>query len=113
MKRNKGFTLAEIMLVLLIIGMLAAIAVPSFLKSRRDARRNVCINNMRLISAAKEQAALENSYAETYSPTEAEILPYVKGFVMPVCPGLGTYTINAISANPVCSNSAAPESHAL
>lgn len=113
LKRYAGFTLTEIMLVLLIIGMVAAIAMPGFVQSRRNARRNVCVNNMRLISAAKEQAALENSYAETYVPTQAEMLPYIKGNTMPVCPGNGTYTINAVSVAPVCSNSAAPESHTL
>ena len=110
---RKGFTLTEIMLVLLIIGMIAAIAVPSFVQSRQNARRNVCLNNLRLISAAKEQAALENGYAETVVPTEAQILPHIKGNAMPLCPGNGTYTINAVNSVPVCSLSSAPESHAL
>ena len=113
MSHRQGFTLTEIMLVLLIIGMIASIAMPSFLQSRRDARRNVCINNLRLIAAAKEQAALENGYAETYLPTQTELLPYIKGNVMPVCPGNGAYTINAVNTAPVCSNSSAPESHSL
>lgn len=110
---KKGFTLTEIMLVLLIIGMMGVIALPGFVQSRQTARRNVCINNLRLISAAKEQSALENGYAETVFPTVAQILPYIKGNAMPLCPANGTYTINAISSAPTCSISAAPESHAL
>lgn len=110
---QKGFTLTEIMIVLLIIGMIAAIAVPSFVQSRQTARRNVCINNLRLISAAKEQAALENGYGETFIPTQAQILPYIKGNTMPLCPGNGGYTMNAISSAPTCSLSNAPESHTL
>lgn len=109
----KGFTLTEIMIVLLIIGMIAAIAVPSFVQSRQNARRNVCINNLRLISAAKEQAALENGYSESFVPTEAQILPYIKGSTMPLCPGNGVYTLNAINLPPTCSLSNTPESHTL
>lgn len=113
LKRRAGFTLTEIMLVLLIIGMIASIALPSFVQSRRTARRNVCVNNMRLIFAAKEQAALENGYAETMVLTQAQVFPYIKGDVIPLCPGNGTYTINAVSSAPACSLSAAPESHSL
>lgn len=101
------------MIVLLIIGMIAAIALPSFVQSRRTARRNVCVNGLRLLSAGKEQAALENGYTESVVPTEGQIIPYVKGNAMPLCPGNGTYTLNAISSAPVCSLSAAPESHTL
>ena len=52
-KSNQGFTLVEIMIVVAIIGLLAAIAIPSFVKSRNTERTNACINNLRLIDAAK------------------------------------------------------------
>ena len=110
---KRGFTLTEIMIVLLIIGMIAAIAVPSFVQSRQNARRNVCINNLRLLSAAKEQAALENGYTETFVPTQAQVLPYIKGNTIPLCPGNGVYTMNAISSAPTCSLSSDPERHSL
>ena len=58
---KKGFTLVEIMIVVAIIGLLAAIAIPNFVKARETAQQNACINNLRQISAAKQQWALENN----------------------------------------------------
>ena len=60
-KKTAGFTLVEIMIVVAIIGLLAAIAVPNFQQARTNARRGACINNLRLIDAAKEQYALETN----------------------------------------------------
>ena len=105
-RNSKGFTLVEIMIVVAIIGLLAAIAVPNFVQARTTARRNACINNLRLISAAKDQSALENGYAESSVLTSAEISAYLRSNAMPVCPGTGTYTVNAVSVVPVCSLSA-------
>lgn len=57
---KKGFTLVEIMIVVAIIGLLAAIAIPSFMRARLTSQKNACINNMRQIESAKDQYALEN-----------------------------------------------------
>ena len=105
-RNSKGFTLVEIMIVVAIIGLLAAIAVPNFVQARTTARRNACINNLRLIAAAKDQSALENGYAETSVLTSSDVTAYLKANVMPACPAAGTYTVNAVSVSPVCSLSA-------
>lgn len=57
---RKGFTLVEIMIVVVIIGLLAAMAVPAFNKVREEARRKAIINNLRQIASAGQQYILEN-----------------------------------------------------
>ena len=104
---SKGFTLVEIMIVVAIIGLLAAIAVPNFVQARTSARTSTCVNNLRLIAAAKDQAALENGLAETATPTTTQLSPYLKSVDattgLPLEPTSGTYTINEVSTRPTCS----------
>jgi prepilin-type N-terminal cleavage/methylation domain-containing protein len=102
--RKAGFTLVEIMIVVAIIGLLAAIAIPNFVKARQTAQTNACVNNLRIIDAAKQQWALEKG--ATSEPVSSDIVPYLgrSGTVMPTCPLGGSYTINALTAVPVCPN---------
>ena len=60
--RNKsGFTLVEIMIVVAIIGLLAAIAIPNFIKARTTSQKNACINNLKQIDGAIQQWALRGA----------------------------------------------------
>ncbi|MBI2095761.1 MAG: type II secretion system protein [Candidatus Omnitrophica bacterium] len=73
------------MVVLLIIGILAAIAVPNFQNARAKTRTNACINNLRLIDAAKEQYAIDNGKDSAVTPAAGDLTAYLKGNQMPRC----------------------------
>ncbi len=99
---RKGFTLVEIMIVVLIIGILMAIAVPNFIQARQTSRRNSCIANLKQIDSAKEQYAMEQKLDTGATVTWANLVTtYIKS--QPSCPGGGTYTIAVVGTNPSCS----------
>lgn len=64
MKKHRGFTLVEIMIVVAIIALLAAVAIPNFVKSRHEARLSACVNNMRVIDASIQQYLIKSDMAE-------------------------------------------------
>jgi competence protein ComGC len=90
--------------IVAVIGLLAAIAIPSFVKARDTSQLHACINNMRMLDAAKEQAALQHNYKAGNTVSEVEISQFLKsGFAGLHCPKGGHYTINPVGLPPECS----------
>lgn len=86
-----------------VIGMLAAIAIPNFVRARETAQMNACINNLRQIDGAKQQWALENNKEQTDTPTEDNVVAHLQDRWLPTCPAGGSYTINPVGESPACS----------
>lgn len=109
--RNRGFTLVEIMIVVAIIGLLAAMAIPNFVHCRSVAQMNTCISNLRYIDSAKQQWALEQRKQDTETPAGSDLQPYLgrgTGGELPSCPADGaqtfatSYSPQNVGQRPVC-----------
>ena len=106
-KNQEGFSLIELLIVVTIILIIAAIAIPNFVKARAPSQANACINNLRQIDAAANQFALENK--KTTGSTinyPTDLSPYIKvnsAGSIPGCPaGGGTYVDAHVGDTPTC-----------
>ena len=117
-KARRAFTLVEIMIVVLIIGILLAIAVPNFVKARESSRTKACVANLKQLSSAVQQWAMDGKKTGAQAVTVANICGpglYIAGAVTgPVCPANGSaYVLTTVDANPTCTYAATNTQHAL
>ena len=99
---RKAFTLIEIMIVVAIIAVLIAVALPNYLKSGTMVEKTICMNNLKKIDAAIDQWAIEHRKSPGMQPSaseEDEIYNYIRGG-KPLCPAGGEYTIYAVGDKP-------------
>ena len=100
-RQTRGFTMVEILIVVLIIGMLLGVATPQFLTSREGAYARSCQHNLKQILGAKERWAMENNQGATDTPNWPDLTPFfVKS--TPECPAGGVYTIGRMDQLPLC-----------
>lgn len=106
MNGKSGFTLVEIMIVVLIIGILLAIAIPNFMKARETSRTNSCIGNLKQIDAAIQQYAMDNKKSGADAVAIGDLYAADgSGYLRsnPVCPSGGAYTLTTVSKQPTCN----------
>lgn len=124
---RQGFTLIEIMIVVLLIGILLSIAVPGFISARESGRSRTCVSNLYQINSAKIQCSMDNKLSNTSTATfsidgvtattpgpngtyqltqSGANANYIR--VVPVCPANGLYTPGSVTATPTCSISTNP-----
>ena len=101
---SSGFTLVEIMIVVAIIGLLATIAIPNFVKARAKTQANACINNLRQIESACQQFAILNNLGTgqtiNYPTDVASFVKLNNVGSIPPCPAGGVYSLLPVGANP-------------
>ena len=101
---KKGFTLIEVMIVVTIIGLLAAIAIPNFVMARAYSNKNACAANLKQLDGAKATWAREHKKAVGDIPEARDIYgtsAYIRD--MPHCPDGGVYDIGKVGEYPTCS----------
>ena len=104
LQRRAGFTLIEIMIVVAIIALIIAIALPNFRKTRERARTQICIENLAQIRSAKQIIGVQDGRTTGDEVAEADLYG-IDGYIRktPECPAGGEYTINPIGTPPTCT----------
>jgi len=93
-----------VLIVVAIIGLLAAIAIPSFMRARETSQLNGCVNNMMMIQVAKGKVALAHQYPEGANISESELSQFLKrDFAGLICAKGGRYKVNSVGQDPSCS----------
>ena len=103
-KKDQGFTLPEIMMVVAIIGLVATLALPAFVRARTSTRITICLNNMRIIDTAKAQFAMEAKKQNGDPVQNTDLDPYLKtSFADIIEPAGFDYVIGDVGELPTCT----------
>lgn len=109
--RLGAFTLTELMIVVAIIGLLGAIAVPSMVRARETSFKTTCQATLRAMESAKGQAAIENGWGNNTSASTLgnpfymdTISEYLRGGVRPVCPTGPDCFYNGVDKDASCTS---------
>ena len=100
---RRGFTLLEILIVVAVLGILVGMAFPNFLKSRTNAQKQICIENLSQIESAKQIWGVETGKKDGDAPDEADLfgaMRYMKH--KPNCPAGGQYDLTVVGQNAKC-----------
>jgi prepilin-type N-terminal cleavage/methylation domain-containing protein len=104
LRNRSGFTLVEILIVVAILGILLGLAFPNFLKSRANAQKQICIENLSQIESAKQIWGVESGRTDGDVAVEANLVgPTLYLKERPRCPAGGTYDYTAIGTNALCT----------
>jgi len=107
---NSGFMWLEFIILVLVVGVVCTIVIPSHLKARHTSQQNACIGNLRTIDAGKEQTSRAFHLTDGDSVSTTSVNQYMYGSMTPRCPSGGTYSYSRIGEDPECTI-ARPTSH--